>query len=262
MSVLTPARRQAIADSLGREPESVVEIDDGYDYVVAIVDDAWVYRFPRRRYVEEVLEREIALLPLLMEALPVPVPWFERVVREPVFFVAYRLIDGEPLVDEDPEAVAAFLAALHGLERAAPLLERPPWRDEYVERCERFARDVLPLLDADVRPRARALLAEAATLTGFDAVPIHGDVLAEHLRCRDSRLVGVIDWGDARVGDPALDYAWLLNGPFPHWDVDDELRRRARFYHRLEPWVWAHYGLVTAKPGHVRTGLAEIDSRL
>jgi aminoglycoside phosphotransferase (APT) family kinase protein len=43
----------------------------------------------------------------------------------------------------------------------------------------------------------------------------------------------VIDWGDTRVGDPALDYSWLLNGPFPHWEVDADLRRRARFYHRL-----------------------------
>ena len=210
---MTPERHSAIVDALGREPERIVEIDDGYDFFVAIVDDAEVFRFPRWRDAEE----------------------------------------------EDPETVAAFLTALHGMELP---LERPPWRDEYVERAERFARDVLPLLDKDLRPRAQQLLHQAETLAGFDPVPIHGDVLPEHLRCRDGRLVGVIDWGDARVGDPALDYAWLLNGPFPHWEVDDDLRRRGGFYHRLEPWVWAHYGLVTNKPGHVRAGLAEISSRL
>jgi aminoglycoside phosphotransferase (APT) family kinase protein len=72
----------------------------------------------------------------------------------------------------------------------------------------------------------------------------------------------VIDWGDARVGDPALDYAWLLNGPFAHWDVDSDLRRRARFYHRLGPWYEAHYGLFTDKPAHVERGLAGIRDRL
>ena len=256
---MTRERHAAIVEALGREPERILEIDDGYDFFVAIVDDAEVFRFPRRPDVEEALEREIALLPLLADALPIAVPRFERVVREPVFFVSYPLIDGEPLVDEDPETVAAFLTALHGLELP---LERAPWLDEYVARAERFARDVLPLLDQDVRPRAQALLDEAHTLTGFDPVPLHGDVLPEHLRCRDGRLVGVIDWGDARIGDPALDYAWLLNGPFPHWDVDEDVRRRGGFYHRLEPWVWAHYGLVTNKPGHVRAGLAEISSRL
>jgi hypothetical protein len=54
----------------------------------------------------------------------------------------------------------------------------------------------------------------------------------------------------------------LLNEPFSDWDVDADLRRRARFHYRLEPWVWAHYGLVTHQPGHVRAGLAEISSRL
>ena len=64
------------------------------------------------------------------------------------------------------------------------------------------------------------------------------------------------------MGDPALNYAWLLNVPFPHWDVDDDLRRRARFHYRLEPWVGAHYGRVTEQPALVRAGLAEIRTRL
>ena len=72
----------------------------------------------------------------------------------------------------------------------------------------------------------------------------------------------MIDWGDARVGDPALDYAWLLHGPFSDWEVEPELRRRARFYHRLVPWYEAHYGLFTDRPAHVVRGLARIKERL
>jgi aminoglycoside phosphotransferase (APT) family kinase protein len=79
---------------------------------------------------------------------------------------------------------------------------------------------------------------------------------------RDGRLAGVIDWGDARLGDPALDYAWLLNGPFLDWDVDPDLRWRARFYHRLAPWYEAHYGLFTNRPAHIERGLAGIRVRL
>lgn len=249
----------AIEETLGRMPARLVEIDDGYDYLVAIADEELVFRFPRNAWVEEALERELVLLPLLADALPVAVPRFEHVVHEPFFFVVYPLIDGEPLVDEDPRA---FLSALHSLDADALPLERPAWADEYVARCERFARDVLPLLDVGEQGRARDLLTEAATLTGFDAVPVHRDLLPEHMRCRDGRLVGVIDWGDACIGDPAIDYAWLLNGPFRDWEVDDDLRRRARFHHRLEPWVWAHYGLFTKSPRHVGAGLAEIKARL
>jgi aminoglycoside phosphotransferase (APT) family kinase protein len=240
---------------------TLVAIDDGYDYEVVVVDDAWVFRFPRRAEVAQVLEQEVELLPKLARGLPVGVPRFAHVSREPPY-VLYPLIEGTPLVDEDPQGVQEFLCALHALDAESLRLRQPVWIDEYAERCERFARDVLPLLEVDMQGRARDLLAEARTLTGFEPVPIHADLLPEHLLCRDGRLAGVIDWSDACVGDPALDYAWLLNGPFPHWEVDDDLRRRARFYHQLEPWVWAHYGLMTERPERVRAGLAEISSRL
>jgi hypothetical protein len=59
-----------------------------------------------------------------------------------------------------------------------------------------------------------------------------------------------------------VESAWLLNVPFPHWEVDDELRRRARFYHRLGPWFEAHHGVFTSRPAHVETGLRGIRSRL
>jgi aminoglycoside phosphotransferase (APT) family kinase protein len=91
---------------------------------------------------------------------------------------------------------------------------------------------------------------------------MHSDVAPNHLLVREGKLAGVIDWGDARIGDPALDYAWLLNGPFPDWDVDDELRRRARFYHRLAPWFDVHYGVFTDRPQWVTSGLAGIRERL
>ena len=91
---------------------------------------------------------------------------------------------------------------------------------------------------------------------------MHCDVGPSHLLVRDGRLVGVIDWGDARVGDPAIDYAWLLNVPFPDWEVDAELRRRARIYHRLGPWHEVEYGVRTEQPERVRTGLAGVRSRL
>ena len=90
----------------------------------------------------------------------------------------------------------------------------------------------------------------------FEPSLLHADLSSEHLLVRDGRLAGVIDWGDARVGDPALDYAKLLHGPFADWDVDPDLRRRARFYHSLAPWYAAHYGVLTSQPSHTERGLA------
>jgi aminoglycoside phosphotransferase (APT) family kinase protein len=258
---VTTARDALIANALGRAPETTREIDVGYDFEVVVVDDEWVFRFPRRAGVEPALALEVQLLPAIAPALPVAIPAFEHVSRDPLF-VGYRLIRGEPLVDEDPAGVRAFLDALHGLEPSELPLERPDWAIAYREQCAEFERVVLPLLDPDLRAPVQRLFAEAETLEGFEPVLVHADLGPEHLLVRDHRLVGVIDWGDARLGDPALDYAWLLNVPFPDWEVDPELRRRARFYHRLGPWYEAHYGLFTGSPAHVERGLVGIRARL
>ncbi len=240
---------------------SLVAIDDGYDFKVLVVDDAWVVRFPRREAVVSALETEIALLPQLAAALPIAVPEFAHVSHDPPF-VAYPFIRGEPLVDEDAAGVRAFLDALHAFDPSGLPVERPDWIALYRNQCAEFERLVVPLLDIDEGERAAALLAQVETLTGFTPSLVHADLGPEHLLVRDKRLIGVIDWGDVRVGDPALDYAWLLNGPFASWDVDDELRRRAGVYHRLTPWFEAHYGLYTGRPTSVERGLAGIRARL
>jgi aminoglycoside phosphotransferase (APT) family kinase protein len=254
-------RREAITEALGRRPATIVEIDEGYDFEVVVVDEEWLFRFPRRPQVEHVLEREIDLLPELAAALPVAVPSFEIVSRDPLF-VGYRIIDGRPLVDEDAEGVRAFLDALHVLDVSGLALERPDWVAAYRDQCAEFERLVLPLVDADLRGEATRLFADAETLVGFETALVHADLGPAHLLVRDGRLVGVIDWGDVRLGDPAIDYAWALNGPFAAWEVDPELRRRARFYHRLGPWYEAHYGLFTDQPAHTERGLAGIRDRL
>lgn len=258
---MTPERRQLIADALGHSPTAIVEIDEGYDFEVAIVDDEWVFRFPRRSGVERPLEVEIELLPVIAPALPVDVPSFEHVSRAPLF-VGYRLIRGAPLVDEDADGVRAFLEALHALDPSELPVDPDDWVQAYRDQCAEFERLVFPILDQDTRAEARRLFSDVETLVGFEPALVHADLGPAHLLVRDGRLAGVIDWGDVRVGDPALDYSWLLNGPFADWDVDPDLRRRARFYHRLGPWFEAHYGLFTNQPAHTERGVAGIASRL
>jgi aminoglycoside phosphotransferase (APT) family kinase protein len=258
---VTADRQELIADALGHTPRTIVEIDEGYDFEVAIVDDEWVFRFPRRAGVEEPLRVEIELLPAIASALPVSVPSFEHVSLDPLF-VGYRLIRGHPLVDDDPDGVRAFLEALHALDPSGLPVDRPDWRETYRDQCAEFERLVFPALDKDMRAKATRFFSDVETLVDFEPAFLHADLGPEHLLVREGRLAGVIDWGDARVGDPALDYSWLLNGPFADWDVDPDLRRRARFYHRLAPWFEAHYGLFTNQPAHTERGVAEIRNRL
>jgi aminoglycoside phosphotransferase (APT) family kinase protein len=242
-------------------PQPLVENDDGWDFKVLILGGEWVLRIPRVDQAAAKLAKEAALLPALAAALPVEIPRFEQVSRDPPF-VVYRLIRGEPLRDEDPDGVRAFLEALHSLDPSElPIPPLDDWVAAWCEQADLFRHVVLPLIDADERSAGEALLQEVDTLTGFAPALTHCDLGPPHLLVRDGRLAGVIDWAGARIGDPALDYGWPLNGPFADWDVDDDLRRRARIYYRLGPWFDVEYGLRTEQPAWVETGLAGIRSR-
>ena len=104
------------------------------------------------------------------------------------------------------------------------------------------------------------------THAAIEAIPEDTDLVVVHEnladRARGARPQVEIVTIENFLGDPALDYAWLLNGPFANWDVDPDLRRRSRFYHRLGPWYEAHYGLFTNQPEHTERGLAGIGDRL
>jgi aminoglycoside phosphotransferase (APT) family kinase protein len=269
-------RRRVVEAALGHRVEDYREIDEGWDSVVAVADEEWIFRFPRRPEVEQVLESEIALLPELAPTLPVAVPRFEHVVRSPLMCVGYRMIEGEPFTAAvPPEQVAAFLSALHRFDatRASELgVRRPQWRAHFIAHCDELAREVLPFLDRAERNAAEGLFAEVEGLEDFNPVVAHVDLGPEHLLCRAQQLVGVIDWGDVHVGDPAIDFAWLLHAQPPAYGeallaayegpVDERLRERARFYYRLSPWWEAHYGATRDKPERLRAGLRGIRERL
>lgn len=121
-----------------------------------------------------------------------------------------------------------------------------------------------PLVDEDAAG-VRAVL-EALHALDPETLPLaRSDWIADYrAQCAEFEraVLPLLDWGDARIGDPALDYAWLLHGPFASWEVDDDLRRRARFYHRLAPWFEAHYGLFVESREHLDRGLKQIRERL
>jgi aminoglycoside phosphotransferase (APT) family kinase protein len=99
----------------------------------------------------------------------------------------------------------------------------------------------------------------------------HADLGPAHILSRGGELTGVIDWSDARIGDPALDFAWALNGaPAAFAEAvlgayasdDHSLPDRALFFHRLGPWYELHYGVHFDHPAYVESGLAGVRSRL
>lgn len=240
-------------------------VAEGWDSLVLDVGGEWIVRIPRRDEVRDAMQVEARLLPEL--DLPVPIPRFEVVTE---VAVAYRRLRGTPIDASRPalgRQVGRFLAALHAfpVERAREL-----GVPDHAYRA--FTEEVLdragPLLAGDVE-RARGMLDEHfAAEASVTPRLLHADLGPAHLLAEAEELTGVIDWGDLRIGDPALDFAWVLQQPFAedvlaaYGEHDPGLRERALFFHRLGPWYELHYGLFFDRPEFVESGLAGVRSRL
>ena len=147
--------------------------------------------------------REARLLQVMASRVSIAVP-VPRFVDEEVGVLAYPLLPGRPLLGRVPDPGAAvslgrFLRELHGIDPgdvddAVPIEDADP--HEWLVGLE-GPPDLLAVLRAGVPPPARR------------RVLAHADLGAEHLLEHDGLLTGVIDWSDAAITDPALDFARL-----------------------------------------------------
>ena len=267
------AAKRRLQEELGER--NIEAIRSGWDSHAFVVDETWIARVPRREEIEEALRREAELLADIAGLLPLPVPTATYVSdHSPVCVVAPK-IDGAHAATNPRTGreLGAFLAALHGLPiSTVPLPESDvaTWRADHDERRLQFEEHVFPLLSGVEQERARELFASVEF--DFEPVVVHGDLGPEHVLCgEDGHINGVIDWVDARLGDPAIDLAWALYGtdaPFAdavatsYGGVTAVLSARAAFYHRRGPWYEVLYGLETNRPELVASGLAGVRARL
>ncbi|MFD9964924.1 aminoglycoside phosphotransferase family protein [Amycolatopsis sp. NPDC058986] len=251
-----------------------MDFPGGWDSAARLVDGRWVERRPRRPEVAARLRAEVRLMPWLAPRLPLPVP-VPHVLSEAPLVVRHELVPGEPLERADADAghrLGVFLRALHdapsdeAIRRGVPSAEEAA--KEHAAMIDRFRAEVVPMLPADHRPAAGALLDATRELSGDTLV--HGDLGPEHVLAGENGLTGIIDFGDTHIGDAAIDLAWALYGTprtfadavATTYDATSEQRERALRWHQLGPWHEVTHGLDTADPDTVRDGLDGVVARL
>jgi len=207
--------------------ESVRPFAEGWDYTILLVNERWVFRFPRREIAVPGVRREIAVLPELAPLLPIPVP-VPVFVGEPADgfpwpFFGSELLPGRELGEAelgDPARVAIgrslarFLRRLHDAEIA---YELPPDGNRRADMSVRVprTRERLDELEASglwQRPASvDRLLETAEALPPSDAsAVVHGDLhFRQVLIGDDAGPTGVIDWVDVCRSDPAIDLSML-----------------------------------------------------
>lgn len=166
-----------------------------------------------------------------------------------------------------------FLAALHAVplarvvHAALPPATTAGGRAAFAAFAARSRADVRGTLGAAAEGRLVARLEEAQSddLFAFTPVLLHADLSPDHILVDPSTgaLTGVIDWGDMATGDPALDFAGLLedvgegaerNALAAYGASESErtaMLRRAGWYVRLSDLHVLRFGLATDQPEYV-----------
>ena len=230
-------------------------LDEGYDFQVFEDDGGWLFRFPKRESGIAKLNKEHQLLSGVGAWVSLPVPNYEYCRRSFEYssrpFGVYQKIPGDAgdtseVIDRQKVArqLGVFLERLHSypLEKAieAGMPERADlvmyWRDKSREQLKR-------LTDLKVNKKSLLSYIEGDTPTPFKGTVslVHNDLWAEHIliSTRSGEVSGIIDWGDALIGDPAIDfaclYAWYgmswLEDVLVHYnrELDPEFISRSRY---------------------------------
>ena len=216
----------------------VTRFGGGWDNELFCVGGEWIFRFPRRAERVPWLAREIQIMALVAEtpdAQRAVIPVFERIGEPgPAFpypFVGYRRVPGvgaDLVCARDPAGLAAdiggLLSALHRVDpsRVPPTpddWEHELWGELRAELAA-VADVVRPLLGADLLPEVERYLAGQVPEPPQDGPRrfIHNDICPDHLIADAStgRLNALIDFTDAMVGDPVVDFVGLIGlGGYP-----------------------------------------------
>jgi aminoglycoside phosphotransferase (APT) family kinase protein len=190
---------------------------EGWDNTAWLVDERWLFRFPRREIALDGVGRELRVLPALAPLLPLPIPqpvFVGRPTSEfPWPFFGGPVVPGRELAEanlsDDARASLArplgrFLRALHVAEIAVELPVDPISRADMRIRVPRARERLAELAYAD--QRAEEILAAAYELPPSERrALVHGDLHLRHVFVDAGRLSGVIDWGDVCWSDPAVD---------------------------------------------------------
>lgn len=195
----------------------------GTDHAMFRLGDDLAVRLPRIAWAREAVDRELASTARLAELVgveaPVPVAVGEPGHGYPWRWSVVRWVHGATPTRPSPafaHDVAHVVLRLRALDLPGRRNDRRghPLAD-LTEQVAADAHQVRDEVDVDLVLRAWARSCEADPWDGV-GVWLHGDVAPGNLVVRDGRLVGLLDWGGAGLGDPAGDIglAWnFLDAP-------------------------------------------------
>lgn len=211
--------------------KSEIEIfDDGWDYVVYVIEGKEAFRFPRRNDYAKTLPRETAFLDIFSFQSPILVPKLAlRYLSDRKPYVSYTFIPGvqfKKIISETfserellgvSKQLGNFLTVLHSFpaDKAKRLgITEANSLDMWSKRFNKIKKVVFPYISAGEQEWVIQIFTEFLQMLKRQPPKnrlIHSDIMPEHLIVSPEthELNGVIDFGDIEIADPAYDFTFL-----------------------------------------------------
>lgn len=255
-------------------PVKINCIGEGWDNKVFLVNDQFIFRFPHRKIAAVLIERENTVLkhlqPLMNLKIPNPIYTGNPSEEYPYHFHGYPIIKGKSGCHahlsiasrrKSITKLAEFLKQLHSMteDKARAIgAENQVFDRTDANRSIKALTEWVEKINAqNIALINRAVFNEEMNLAATIQLPdtkvlVHGDLYCRHLMFDKDDLVGIIDWGDVGINNPAVDLSVVFSF-YPadchqaffdiYGDIDAETFAYARFlglYSALAVLLYGH----------------------
>ena len=197
---------------------------EGWDHYVIILDNKYVFRFPRNKHYMAKLENEISLLGYLKDKVKISIPNYTYVAQDKTF-AGYELIHGQQLkkkvfkklpkktIENIVKQMADFLSTLHKTPMSVAKNYNPKSKStkvEYSEIISRTRKHIIPKLGKRDKILTEAFFKDLKSYLNFpNKVFVHRNLYSSHILVDKKGITGIIDFSDKRIDDPARDFTEL-----------------------------------------------------
>lgn len=208
--------------------------DINWDFDVAILDNKYIFRFPRGAASQKKLKMELGVLKYLNKKVRLPIPNYIYVAKD-LTFAGYKMIQGvgvskeryKRLKGQEKDFIAKQLADFLNDMHATPLkiakksgVEEDKDLRDYHKLVSEVARYLFPRLNKQERADIENFLKTLETIYPIkNKVLTHGDLVNNNFLMKDRKISGIIDFSDMLVNDPAMDFSDL-------WDYGEKLVKK------------------------------------
>ncbi|HMI09125.1 MAG TPA: aminoglycoside phosphotransferase family protein [Candidatus Saccharimonadales bacterium] len=200
-------------------------IDEGWDHEVIILDEKIVFRFPTDKEYTDMLKDEIKILKAISPNVSITIPKYTYISKNGDF-AGYDIVPGESITKTyfdqlEPtertsiiKQLADFLSTIHTLDvkKGDLKLVNPSFLPADQAEIRQQMPQLQKMLDGEDYIVVQKTLSEIDTLLqqSLPSTFIHNDIYDRHLFWdQHDQRVGLIDFSDMSMGDPAADFGQL-----------------------------------------------------